>query len=143
MSTAAVNSVTGRKQGHPFYFPQGLPGLEDFHKFYVESLPDNRLFCLLQSVEDDQVGLILVDPFPFFPDYHVELTETDKRELELDTQKDLLLFTTVTFGEEQMYTNLAAPIIINLKVKRGKQIIIPQRTDQMRTPLKAPENSQD
>jgi len=135
MSTAAVTRVTGRKQGHPFYFPQGLPGLEDFRKFYVEPIPDNRLFCLLQSVEEDQVGLILVDPFPFFPDYGVELLENDKRDLELATREDLLLFTTVTFGEEQMFTNLAAPILINVKQKRGKQIIIPQRTDQMRSPL--------
>ncbi len=135
MSTAVQNAITGRKPGLPFYFPHGLPGLEDFRLFYVEPIPGNRLFCLLQSMEEEEVGLILVDPFPFFSDYNVDLLETDKRDLRLSSEKDMVIFTTVTVEGEQLCTNLAAPILINLKSKRGKQIVISQRTGQMRMPL--------
>jgi len=135
MSTAAMSVEAGKKPGHPFFFPQGLPGLENFYNFYIEPMKDNRLFCLLQAVEDDRVGIILVDPFPFFPDYGVDLGDTDRRELKLTREEDLVIFTTVTVGDEKLYTNLAAPILINLVEKRGRQVIIPQRTDQMRVPL--------
>ena len=39
-----------------------------------------------------------------------------------------------------MTTNLAAPIIININKRLGKQIIIPERVEEMRTPLPVHEN---
>ena len=135
MTLAIQNVLAGRKHGHPFYFPQGLPGLDSHFTFYVETMPDNRFFCLLQAVEDEDVGIILVDPFPFFPDYDVDLLDTDRREIKLQREEDLLILTTVTVGDDKLYTNLAAPILINLTEKRGRQIILPQRTEQMREPL--------
>ena len=143
MSTAATNPITGRKLGQPFYFPEGLPGLEDHHRFYLEPIPNNRLFLLLQSAEDEQVGMVLVDPLPFFPDYHVEILKIDMYDLAMDSEEDILTLSTVTFNEEEMYTNLAAPILINLKTKRGKQIIMPHRVNDMRTPLMVSTGEED
>ena len=135
MSMVAQNVADNKKSGHPFFFPQGLPGLEDFYDFYVEPMPDNRLFCLLQAVENEEVGIIMVDPFPFFPDYSVDLLETDRRQLRLKQEKDMVIFTTVTLEGDKLYTNLAAPILINVAQRRGKQMIVPHRCDDMRVPL--------
>ena len=53
----------------------------------------------------------------------------------LKKEQDLILFTTVTLDGSKLYTNLAAPILINVAQRRGKQLIVPHRCDDMRVPL--------
>jgi flagellar assembly factor FliW len=120
-----------------FVFPRGIPGLELFRRFLIEPVPDNRLFAMLIAAEDPTVGMILVDPLPFFPRYKVTLERNDRKDLMLKKDQDLVIFTTVTVEGEFLYTNLAAPILINVAQRRGKQLIIPHRCDDMRVPLDA------
>ena len=120
-----------------FVFPRGIPGLELFRRFLIEPVPDNRLFAMLIAAEDTTVGMILVDPLPFFPRYKVILQRNDRKDLLLKKDQDLVIFTTVTVEEERLYTNLAAPILINVAQRRGKQLIVPHRCDDMRVPLDA------
>ena len=118
-----------------FLFPKGIPGLELYRRFLIEPVPDNRLFAMLVAVEEPTVGMILVDPLPFFPRYKVNLQKNDRKDLLLKKEEDLIVFTTVTLTETQLYTNLAAPILINVAQRRGKQLIVPHRCDDMRVPL--------
>ncbi len=118
-----------------FLFPKGIPGLELYRRFLIEPIPDNRLFAMLLAVEEPSVGMILVDPLPFFPRYKVSIQRNDRKELMLKKEDDLVIFTTVTVAEEKLYTNLAAPILINVAQRRGKQLIVPHRCDDMRVPL--------
>ncbi len=118
-----------------FIFPRGIPGLELYRRFLIEPVPDNRLFAMLIAAEDPSIGMILVDPLPFFPGYHVVLQRNDRRDLMLKKDQDLVVFATVTLENEQLFTNLAAPILINVAQKRGKQMIVPHRCDDMRVPL--------
>jgi flagellar assembly factor FliW len=120
-----------------FVFPRGIPGLEIFRRFLIEPVPDNRLFALLIAADDPAVGMILVDPLPFFPRYKVILQRNDRKDLMLKKDQDLVIFTTVTVEGEHLYTNLAAPILINVAQRRGKQLIVPHRCDDMRVPLDA------
>lgn len=118
-----------------FLFPRGIPGLELYRRFLIEPVPGNRLFAMLISAEDPSIGMILVDPLPFFPGYRVNLQRNDRRDLMLKKEGDMIIFTTVTVEGEQLYTNLAAPILVNVIQKRGKQLIVPHRCDDMRVPL--------
>ena len=71
----------------------------------------------------------------------MELSTAERDELEIDKREEVLVFTTVTVLErKRMTTNLAAPIIININKRLGKQIIIPERVEEMRTPLPVHEN---
>lgn len=122
--------------GEPILFKKGLPGLGKSRRFILQGIEDNPYFYYLRSLEDEEVGLILVDPFPCFPGYGFELPKTEQKELELEQKEDVLVFTTVTvLGENKMTVNLAAPIIINAKRKVAKQLILSERIEQMRTPL--------
>jgi len=77
-----------------------------------------------------------VDPFPCFPDYSLEISDQDKKELQLDQVEDVLVFTTVTLlGESKMTTNLAAPVVVNTRSRLAKQLILPERVEEMRVPL--------
>ncbi len=118
-----------------FIFPRGIPGLELYRRFLIEPIPGNRLFAMLVAADDPSIGMILVDPLPFFPRYSVDLQRNDRRDLMLKRDRDLVIFTTVTVDEAMLYTNLAAPILVNVAQKRGKQLIVPHRCDDMRVPL--------
>ena len=119
---------------------KALPGLENSKRFIPHLLEGNPLY-FLQSADEQEVGLILLDPFLLFPDYSVELSTAERDELEIDKREEVLVFTTVTVLErKRMTTNLAAPIIININKRLGKQIIIPERVEEMRTPLPVHEN---
>ena len=118
-----------------FIFPRGIPGLEMYRRFLIEPIPGNRLFAMLVAADDPSIGMILVDPLPFFPRYSVDLQRNDRRDLMLKRDRDLVIFTTVTVDEAMLYTNLAAPILVNVAQKRGKQLIVPHRCDDMRVPL--------
>lgn len=118
------------------YFREGLPGLGESRRFELCRVPGSPFFFHLQSLEEKDIGFILMDPFPAFPDYSVELDENLKSELNIEKKEDILVLTTVTIaGEKKMTTNLAAPIVINLNQKLGIQVIIPERMEQMRAPL--------
>ena len=117
-------------------FKRGLPGLGNSLRFTLHVIEDNPLFYYLQSTDEEDIGLILVDPFPCFPEYSLELNEQDKNELELDRVGDVLVFATVTLqGDSRMTANLAAPVVLNSRKGLAKQVIFPERIEEMRVPL--------
>lgn len=127
---------TKNKEQGPITFQRGLPGLGEYREFNLFPIENNSLFYYLQSIKDPELGLIVIDPFPCFPDYSLELNEQDKKEIELEHQEDVLVFTTVTvLGEGKLTTNLSGPIVINARRRLAKQVIIPDRINEMRTPL--------
>lgn len=66
-ATNSVAAETGKKIGR-YFFPRGLPGLEQCRYFDLEELPGNPLFRLLSAGEEEEIALIVVNPVPFFPD---------------------------------------------------------------------------
>ncbi|MDO9536609.1 MAG: flagellar assembly protein FliW [Bacillota bacterium] len=120
----------------PILFKSGLPGLGESKRFTLQTLENNPLFFFLQSEDDEGIGLILLDPFLSFPGYSVELNDLDKKDLEVEKDDDVLVFTTVTvISTDKMITNLAAPLVINIKKQIARQIFLPERSAEMRTPL--------
>jgi flagellar assembly factor FliW len=141
-----VTTLTGEQQVKEgelltVIFRQGLPGFGSSQKYNLYALEDNPFFYYLESVDEPEMSLVLMDPFSCFTGYSVELTEEDISELEVSRQEDVLVLTTVTFaGEQKMTTNLAAPIVINLKKKLARQVFITEKMDSMRTPLNYKKN---
>lgn len=120
----------------PIFFKCGLPGLGESKRFTLQALENNPLFFFLQSEDEEGIGLILLDPFLGFPGYSVELSDLDKKDLEVEKEDDVLVFTTVTvISEDKMITNLAAPLIINIRKQTARQIFLSERAAEMRTPL--------
>lgn len=132
-----MNAEPLNKPGSPptLHFPWGLPGLERYRRFIVMPVRDNPFFLLLQSEEEPDLGLLLVDPFPFFPDYSYTLTDLDRQDLKLDCRKDLLIYTTVSILPDGFHTNLAAPLVINAPARLGKQVYLHRYSSQLRALL--------
>lgn len=107
-------------------FVNGLPGFETIKKFVVLPLEKNSPFAVLQSVEEPEIGFVIVLPFTFKSDYAFDLTEEDKEELSIESSDDLLTYAIVTLKEPfaSSTLNLQAPILINHKQKLAKQLVL-------------------
>lgn len=107
-------------------FNKGIPGFEGLKKFIVFPLEDNSFFSILHSIENGEIGLIVINPFAKFKDYEFKLSEEKLAELKITSTEEVLVLNTVTLNSniENITVNLKAPIIINIKTKQGEQIIL-------------------
>ncbi|MCB2310042.1 flagellar assembly protein FliW [Clostridium tagluense] len=107
-------------------FKKGIPGFKELKNFIIFPLESNEVFSILHSIEDSEVGLVLVSPFTILADYEFKIPDNDIKELQIVSPEQVLVLTTVTLDSniENMTTNLKAPIIINIKEKLGEQLIL-------------------
>jgi len=107
-------------------FKKGLPGFKELKSFIIFPLEKNKVFSILHSVENIEVGLVLVSPFDIIKDYEFKIPDNYINELKIERQEEVLVLTTVTLSSkvENITTNLKAPIIINIKERLGEQLIL-------------------
>jgi flagellar assembly factor FliW len=106
-------------------FEQGLPGFEDEKQFVLLPIEGTEL-SLLQSIRTKDLAFITTDPFQFFKTYDFELSKADIEYLILKEEKDVFVQVILTVADpyEQSTANLQAPIVINTKNNRCKQVIL-------------------
>ena len=56
-------------------FPEGLPGFKAEKKFILIPLEEDSPFFYLQSIKEAELCLLLADPFTFFTDYQIKLSD--------------------------------------------------------------------
>ena len=127
-------------------FTKGIPGFEDMKEYVL--LPadegDESPFFFLQSIESAELSFFLVDPFSFFQEYDIKLAEQLVERLELEEPTDAMVLTTVSVTGEMKdaTTNLKAPLVINNRKKLGMQIVLDNKTYQIKQPLFQTEQGQ-
>jgi flagellar assembly factor FliW len=107
-------------------FPNGLPGFEDYTQF-ITLQPDPEMpFSYMQSLDEERLNFIIMDPFHIFPEYEFELTEGIQQELMIGSEEDVAVRVIVSIRNslEDAKVNLLAPVIINLNKKIAKQVIL-------------------
>jgi flagellar assembly factor FliW len=104
----------------------GLPGLEGFETYAVLQFDESYPIVWLQSLEDAGVCLPVIDSFLAVPDYAFDIDDAEARELQIEGPEDLQIISVVVIPDriEHMTANLAAPIVINLRTGKAKQIIL-------------------
>ena len=107
-------------------FEKGIPGFENYKYFNVNVIKDNEKFYSIVSKEDDNIGFISISPFEIKKDYEIDLDDEFVKELDIKSEKDVLVLCLITLGKtlKDSTANLKAPIIINIKNNRGKQLIL-------------------
>ena len=118
-------------------FKKGIPGFKELKNFIIFPLESNEVFSILHSIENIEVGLVLVSPYAVIQDYEFKIPDVDVSELEIVSPEEVLVLTTVTLSSniENMTTNLKAPIIINIKEKLGEQLILDNDKYKIKEPL--------
>lgn len=113
------------------YFNNGLLGFEDYKKYVLLGIPDvGELMVWLQSVEKENIAFPVIQPRFFWPEYRPVVNVNDLEKLEIADSLDALVYAIVVIPEDakKMTANLRAPLIINVKNNRGKQIVLPDDT---------------
>lgn len=107
-------------------FEKGIPGFQNLKKFVFKEVGDDTPFNILQSIEDKEIGFILISPFAVYDDYEIKLNDEILNSLKIETSDDVLLFSIVTLSSNinEITANLKAPLIINIRSKKGQQYII-------------------
>ena len=108
------------------HFKQGVPGFKQLHNFVLIPLADAPLYNVLQSAEDSTIAFIVVNPYVFFKNYEFDIDQGSKDELDLKNAEDVSLYTVMTLHDpfEKSTVNLQAPIVINQKNNKAKQLIL-------------------
>lgn len=117
-------------------FPWGMPGLE-YNEYLLQALSEESPFFFLQSIEEPQIGLLLINPFIAFSDYEFDLSDEVAGQMKIDNQSGMAVLCTVNTskGIDSATVNLLAPIIINIRDQIGKQVVLNEKKYSLRTPL--------
>lgn len=107
-------------------FKNGIPGFENYKKFIVNDIENNKDFKSIVSVDDEYVGFIAVSPFTIINDYEFDINDEVINLLEIEKAEDVMVLGLVRLGKtvKESTVNLKAPIIINVKNNKGMQYII-------------------
>ncbi|WP_110112534.1 flagellar assembly protein FliW [Bacillus sp. CGMCC 1.16541] len=108
------------------HFHDGLPGFVEEKTFIVLPLGDDNVFYFLQSTQTPNLGFVITNPFLFFKEYDFELDTSHLQKLEIKDEEHVAVYTILTMTDqiEQSTANLQAPIVINTKTNKAKQIIL-------------------
>jgi flagellar assembly factor FliW len=106
-------------------FPQGLFGFDDI-KEYVLMDAEHQPFYWLQSVDDQEIAFVLINPFLFRPDYEVNITNEELAEIGINSPDSALIFAIVTIPQDgsPMTANLQGPLVINMENMTGMQAVL-------------------
>ncbi len=118
-------------------FPKGLLGFPELRGFRLLEPHDGYPLKFLQSVERDEVSFICIDPASVKPDYSVPLGEEESEALHLESPDEALVLTLVVIPDDakSMTTNLAGPLVINVRSKIGFQIVLSAEKYPLRFPI--------
>lgn len=118
-------------------FPKGLLGFEQLTTYQLVEPRDAYPLKFLQSVEAAEVSFICIDPIAVKKDYEVPLGQEEAEALALEAPEDALILTLVVVPEDprQMTTNLAGPLVVNVKTRLGYQIILNSDKFPLRFPI--------
>ena len=111
------------------HFPSGIigfPRMTDFALVYDEEKGKDTPIRWLQSLQEADFAIPVMDPLMVAGDYNPEVEEDHLLPLGEMTPDDTLVLVTVTVPKEltKMSVNLQAPIIINADSKKATQIIV-------------------
>jgi flagellar assembly factor FliW len=118
-------------------FREGLPGFPQIRKFAVLEFEDVKPFQYLQALGDPPIALLIINPFLIDPSYEFQLSAMDMEEIQSTQAGGVVIYAVATIPDnpEEATLNLMAPIIINEKVHRGKQVILLDTKYTVRHPL--------
>jgi len=106
-------------------FPDGLPGFESLKKFSLLHEEGAQTLLYLQSLDDADVQLPLVDPDHFQVNYQINLSDEELQKLQLESPEDATILVTVSKTDNTedagLHANFMGPIVLNTKARTGMQ----------------------
>jgi flagellar assembly factor FliW len=115
-------------------FPNGLIGLGGT-RYALLARDESAPFIWLHSVEDGSLAIPVTNPWNFFSDYEVEISDAEATRIGVKDPAEAEVLVTVRAGEslDDFRANLRAPLLISKG--RGFQVINEAPGTSVRAPL--------
>lgn len=107
--------------------PDGLFGFESLKEFVIIRFEnDNNVLLCLQSLKEESLAFIIINPNAFLSDYNISLTDEDLYDLNSNKDTSLLFYCICVIQDNitESTANLKCPLIINPATGKGKQVIL-------------------
>lgn len=109
-------------------FSDGLLGFPECKRFVIfDYESDTAPFKWMQSVEDTNIGFIIMDPTLVKPDYQPAVPAQDIKSLGTDDVNDIIILVILTAHSDKpadSTVNLNGPLLINEKNMQAKQVVL-------------------
>lgn len=118
-------------------FKKGILGFEYLKEYRFGEIEDNQVFKEITSIDEENIGFILISPFEIDSTYDIKIDNNTIEELKIKKPEDILLYSIVTLNEsiENSTVNLMAPIVINTKNNIAKQVVLQEEKYKIKHPL--------
>lgn len=105
-------------------FPTGLLGFSSYTKFALLQPDEDGVFYWLQSVDSAELAFVVTDPSRWCDEYEATVRREHMDVLDLEEVGDARVFVIVNKYDETLTANLQGPLIVNLRNRRGMQIVL-------------------
>jgi flagellar assembly factor FliW len=104
----------------------GLIGFPELKRFILINMEEQAPFRWFQSIDDESIAFVVLNPASFKPDYTASLSQAEFDRLGLNSMQDIVLSVIATIGEDpsKMTVNLKAPLVFNRQNRKGMQLIL-------------------
>ena len=118
-------------------FEEGILGFPKSHGYIMVPHEPDSPFAWLQSVDEDNLAFLLINPACVKPDYVVRLPQEVASDLKLTNVSDGVVLATVVVPEDprKMRMNLRAPVVINARERLGRQVVLEDTSLEIRYPI--------
>lgn len=118
--------------------PEGLIGFRGFTQFVQIADPDVNGLSWLQSTTAADLAFGLVAPPLAVGDYRIELRPGDRSALELDDERQALIYVILNRGDQGGLTvNLQGPVVVNPMRRLVRQLVLTSSRYAVRFPLES------
>jgi flagellar assembly factor FliW len=110
-------------------FTYGLPGFEELTKFEVEDLKDYQPFSVLQSLEETDISMLILDVRYLKICDQIKISFDELKRIGVYSDnigENIKIYVILKIDEEKqiLSANVKAPIVINTEKRLGGQIIL-------------------
>lgn len=119
-------------------FASGMPGFPTAKRFEIEQWgDDDSPFMLLASLDDPDLAFVVASPWPFYPEYDLNIDDTTVERLGIRSPEEVLVFSIVTIGDEvkDSTLNLLGPLVVNRRTGTAAQVVLHDSGYDVRAPI--------
>ena len=108
-------------------FPSGLVGFPAIQQFVVLDVAEDSYYQWFQAIKEPDLALVIIDVHYLDPEFQAQVSDEGLAELDITQGDPILIMAVVTIPSghpEQATANLRAPLVVNLRTRKGKQLIL-------------------
>jgi flagellar assembly factor FliW len=102
----------------------GMPGFPRARRFVIRGHDQGTAFAWMLCADEPSLAFVIANPWELVPGYAPDFSSRVLRALEVESADDLQLVAIASFSGDGATLNLAAPVAINPRTRRGMQVIL-------------------